>query len=89
MKNARRIILLLALIAIFIILAQRLDQFSAPPATPTPTERAVQQPQEEPVTATHTPEGYPSPPTATPEGPYPPPKPTPTLTPEGYQPPPG
>lgn len=82
MDNARRVILILVLIAIFVIIAQRLDQLTGPPAVP---DRQLSQP----LSATAIPEGYPSPPTATPEGPYPPPKPTPTLTPEGYQPPTG
>lgn len=85
MDNARRIILILVLIAVFVILAQRLDQFTGPPATPPPAT-AVQQ-ISEPLSATATPEGYPFAPTETPPGPYPLPKPTPTLTPEGYQPP--
>ena len=85
MDNARRIILILVLIAVFIILAQRLDQFTGPPATPPPAAPA--QKISEPLSVTATPEGYPFAPTEAPEGPYPPPKPTPTLTPEGYQPP--
>lgn len=83
MENARRIILVLVLIVVFVILAQRLDQLSRPPATPGPG--APTQQLSEPLSATITPVGYPFPPTETPEGPYPPPKPTPTLTPEGYQ----
>ena len=85
MQNARRIVLILVLIVVFVILAQRLDQFTGPPATPPPAVSDQQLP--EPQSATATPEGYPFPPTDTPEGSYPPPKPTPTLTPEGYQPP--
>jgi hypothetical protein len=87
MDNARRIILILVLVAVFVILAQRLDQFTGPSATPPPATPAQQL--SEPVGATATPVGYPFSPTDTPQGPYPPPKPTPTLTPEGYQPPTG
>lgn len=87
MENARRIILILALITIFIFLSQQLDRLTGPPATPTPAGPEQQLP--EPLSATATPEGYPFSPTDTPEGPYPPPKPTPTLVPEGYQPPTG
>ncbi|RME48379.1 MAG: hypothetical protein D6791_03500 [Chloroflexi bacterium] len=85
MQNARRILLILILIAVFVILAQRLDQFTGPPATTSPVTPAQQLPKA--AAATATPIGYPFPPTETPQGPYPPPKPTATLTPEGYQPP--
>lgn len=85
MQNARRIVLILVLIAVFVVLAQRIDQFTGQLATPTAVVSEQQLP--EPQSATALPEGYPIPPTDTPAGPYPPPKPTPTLTPEGYQPP--
>lgn len=85
MSNAQRIILILALIAIFVILAQRLDNFTGQPAPPTPTVEQQQQ-MPEPAVVTVTPENYPPP--AAPEavateGPYPEP-PTVTPTPEGY-----
>jgi hypothetical protein len=83
MTNARRIILILALVAIFVILAQRLDNFTGQP-TPVPT---VQQQLPEPVVETALPGEYPPPPppvaTAAPQGEYPEPLP-PTPTPEGY-----
>lgn len=81
MSNAQRIILILALIAIFVILAQRLDNFTGQPTPPPPT---IEQQLPEPAVVTPTPEDYPPPPppTAT-EGPYPEP-PTVTPTPEGY-----
>lgn len=87
MKNVWRIGVILVLVIIFVIVAQRLDQLTGPPATPSPGGSG--QELAEPASATATPEGYPFLPTETPEGPYPPPKPTPTPTPEGYQPPTG
>lgn len=86
MSNARRIILILVLIAIFVIIAQRLDRLTGPPATPS-SDVAPQL--SEPLPATAAPRGYPVPLVETPEGSYPPPKPKATPTPEGYQPPAG
>jgi hypothetical protein len=82
MSNAQRIILILALIAIFVILAQRLDNFTG--QEPTPPPPSVEQALPEPAVATPMPEGYPPAPAAAPtEGSYPVP-PTATPTPEGY-----